>query len=157
MKKVSLFILKAVGVIFAVAMIFLTILFNLMHPYGINQLWNCNGPAVLMGVNKFEVLGKSFEEIDDKYLYNEELLEYDNDGNVTGCYYYPTEGCLRACTFDGLLDVPNMYVCVTFENGVAVKMKKVNAHKDSFEFFKREMDEPFDDWFTSYPYLGFIY
>ena len=107
-------------------------------------LIDANNPFLLMGMNKFDVLGNSAENIAAKYRLD--TVEYGDDGSVLVQYYFCTEKCHSAYSaIDADEDIDNVRIRVTFENGIAVRMDTVQSTVAG-DFFERQ--SPFDDWFT---------
>ena len=117
---------------------------------GVDAFFNCNNPVIIMGLDKFDIMGKSPEEISEKYeLCN---VEYNENGEIAVQYYMPTDKCMQSYNayYRTLKD---MRVKILFSDNVAVDMMAVLIHEGMY----LDVNEPFDDWFTRYPYLGFIY
>ena len=141
-----------ISVIVSILVIAFIVFLPLIH-YCTNYLIHCNNPFVILGVSKFEVLGNTAEEIDQKYDFNEMLNEYDENGNLTRKYiiipvkYFRYE-YLEPCDMEGV------HICVTFVDDIAVKVegRQVLPGYD----INRKWNAEFGDWFTRYPYLGFI-
>ncbi len=155
----------------------LILIFSLVSPYGV-WMWIVNGPFVIGEVPKFAVMGKTHEEIvcNNDIYYSQEYYdgflledpdaledlsvydEYDNDGNIIGRYYM-NRSSLESKGRGGL-DF-ELYIHVTFENDIAVKVraaeKKIRGDTFNRYYEFEDIDVVFDDWFTSYLYLGFIY
>ena len=133
----------------------LGIVYSLPIYLGINYVFTLNGPFVMQNVYKFDVMGKTREQILEKYTFNVELTEYDEDGNVETEYIELSEYFYNHIFGGGGELARDDFVRVKFENNIAVDMEAVYYHDGKIK--KAEYLKKYSDWFTSYPYLGFIY
>ena len=70
-----------ISVIVSILVIAFIVFLPLIH-YCTNYLIHCNNPFVILGVSKFEVLGNTAEEIDQKYMYVYLIVRKDDKRKI---------------------------------------------------------------------------
>ncbi len=109
-------------------LLILGIVFYLPLYMVISYRFEMNGPFVMQNVYKFDVMGKTREQILEKYTFNVELTEYDEDDNVKTEYIELSEYFYNHLFGGGGEMERNEFVRVTFENNIAVTMDAVYCY-----------------------------
>ena len=142
-KTTTIIIIVSVVVIIAVLA---GILYNVFSPNGLVAKTKCDGPDILRGIKKSEILGMTVEKIYEKYDFEAEFMLYDDDGNIRCGYIMVPNEYFQYSTIVGEWQRGTLFVRVTFDDDIAIRMDAVSRHGNKFIVD----NVPYDDVNTVY-------